>query len=108
MELDDDKLLRRFLGEKKQEIADNGFSKRVIRNLPDHKRNWVQILNIITMLICFALFFSLGGLKALENTLREVFISVLDYGAANLDPKALIIAAVVLIILGTRKVCSLA
>lgn len=107
-ELDEDKLLRRFFDENKQEIADNGFSKSVIRNLPDRKRNWVQILNIITMLISLTLFFVLGGLKAFEHTLREVFIKAFDYGVANLDPKTLIIVAIVLLVLGTRKVCSMA
>lgn len=107
MELDDDKLLRRFLGEEKQEIADNGFSRRVIRNLPDRKRNWVQIVNILTMIISIVLFFGLGGLKALEHTIREVFIGIFDYGVANIDPKALIIAVVVLLFMGTKKVCSM-
>lgn len=107
MELDDDKLLRSFFDENKQEIADKGFSRRVIHNLPDQKRNWVQIVNIITMLISVALFFGLGGLKAFEHTLREVFVGALDFGAANLDPKSLIIAAIVLLFLGTRKVCSM-
>ena len=29
----DDKLLKQFFGEQKQEIEDNGFSRRVMRNL---------------------------------------------------------------------------
>ena len=34
-EIDNDKLLRDFFAENKQEIADNGFSRRVMHHLPD-------------------------------------------------------------------------
>ncbi len=33
-EIDNDKLLRDFFAENKQEIADNGFSRRVMHHLP--------------------------------------------------------------------------
>ena len=37
-----DKLLKDFFGEQRQEIADNGFSKRVSRKLPEvADRNWI-------------------------------------------------------------------
>ena len=36
-EIDNDKLLRDFFAENKQEIADNGFSRRVMHHLPDRK-----------------------------------------------------------------------
>ena len=37
-----DKLLKQFFSEQKQEIADNGFSRRVVRNLPETAdRSWI-------------------------------------------------------------------
>ena len=37
-----DKLLKQFFSEQKQEIADNGFSRRVMRNLPETAdRSWI-------------------------------------------------------------------
>ena len=37
-----DKLLKQFFSEQKQEIADNGFSRRVVRQLPETAdRSWI-------------------------------------------------------------------
>ena len=38
----DDKLLKQFFGEQKQEIEDNGFSHRVMRNLRDGTTGWFR------------------------------------------------------------------
>ena len=38
----DDKLLTSFFAEHRQEIADNGFSRRVLRHLPDRSRRYGQ------------------------------------------------------------------
>ena len=40
-EIDNDKLLRDFFAENKQEIADNGFSRRVMHHLPDRSIAWL-------------------------------------------------------------------
>jgi hypothetical protein len=38
-----DKLLKSFFNERKQEIADNGFSRRVMRRLPEPAdRSWIM------------------------------------------------------------------
>ena len=79
----DDKLLKQFFGEQKQEIEDNGFSRRVMRNL--------------------------GGLQATISTLREVFVSMVQQSATTgFDPKSLYIAALVLAFFGARKAWSMA
>lgn len=38
-----DKLLTSFFAEHRQEIADNGFSRRVLRHLPDRSHHLAQI-----------------------------------------------------------------
>ena len=85
----DEKLLKDFFTANKQEIADNGFSRRVMHRLPD-RSNWM------------------GGLEAAWGTIREVFISMINQGTAELDPKSIIIASVVLVFMATRKVASMA
>ena len=53
-----------------------------------------------------ALCFSFDGrLEAAWGTIREVFISMINQGTAELDPKSIIIASVVLVFMATRKVC---
>ncbi|KAA3955389.1 DUF5056 domain-containing protein, partial [Bacteroides ovatus] len=50
----------------------------------------------------------LGGLEATWGTIREVFIGMINHGTSSLDPKSIIIAAVVLLFMATRKVASMA
>lgn len=107
-EIDNDKLLRDFFADNKQEIADDGFSRRVMHHLPD-RTNWLaRLWSTFVMAIGLALFVALGGMEAAWGTIREVFISMVNHELASLDPKSIIIATVVLLFLATKKVASLA
>lgn len=108
-EIDDDKLIQEFFSERKQEeIADNGFSRRVMRNLPDRNNRLMQWWTAFTVVIGLALFWKLGGWEAMWGTLREVFSGMISQGATTLDLRSLVIAGIVLVFLGTRKICSMA
>ena len=98
-EIDNDKLLRDFFTENRQEIADRGFSRRVMHHLPDRSNRLARIWNA---------FVSLGGPEAAWGTIREVFIGMINHGTTSLDPKSIIIASVVLLFMAARKVASLA
>ena len=105
----DDKLLKQFFGEQKQEIEDNGFSRRVMRNLPGRNHRLVQAWGAACAVVCVILFFTLGGLQATISTLREVFVSMVQQSATTgFDPKSLYIAALVLAFFGARKAWSMA
>lgn len=107
-ELNNDKLLRDFFSEGKKEIANKGFSRRVIHNLPDHESRVAQWWTTLIAVICVVLFFSLGGLQAAFSTLREVLIGMIQHGSTTtIDPRSLIIASAVLLFLGVRKVYSM-
>ena len=86
MENDNDKLLTSFFAEHRQEIADNGFC----------------------FTLALVLLITLDGLQAILNTLRETFQAIVQCGAAELDPKSLAIAGIVLLYLAYHKVSSLA
>lgn len=107
-EVDNDKLLRDFFAENKQEIADNGFSRRVMHHLPDRTNRLARIWSAFVMAIAAVLFVWSGGLEAAWGTIREVFVGMINHGATNLDPKSIIIAAVVLLFMASRKVASMA
>ena len=49
MESKDDKILKDFFGENKQVIADNGFSDRVMRQLPKNQRYADWIVTVFTL-----------------------------------------------------------
>ena len=100
----DDKLLTSFFAEHRQEIADNGFSRRVLRHLPDRSRHLAQIWTAFCFTLALVLFVSLDGVQLM----RETFDTAIRSGASELDPKSLIIAGVVLLYFGYRKISSMA
>ena len=107
-EIDNDKLLKDFFAENKREIADNGFRRRVLHQVPDLSNRLARLWTLFVMTVGAVLFITLGGLQAVWETLREVLIGMINHGAASLDPKSIIIATVVLLFMAGRKVVSLA
>lgn len=100
----DDKLLKQFFSEHKQEIADNGFSRRVMKSLPNRSLKISNVWATCCGALALILFFALDGLQAIGSVLRETFMSMVQYGAANLDIKSLVIAGVVLLFFGVRRI----
>lgn len=104
----DDKLLKDFFDENRQEIEDNGFSRRVLHRLPGHSRRLSQIWTTFCFTLALVLFVALDGLQLVLGTLRETFTSTVENSATQLDPKSLIVAGIVLLYLGYRKISTLA
>ena len=96
-EIDNDKLLKDFFAENKREIADNGFSRRVMHHLPDRSNRLARLWTVFVMAVGATLFVTLGGLEAVWETLKDVLIGMINHGATSLDPKSIIIATVVLL-----------
>ncbi|MDR3118883.1 MAG: DUF5056 domain-containing protein [Mediterranea sp.] len=101
-----DKLLKRFFSEHKQEIKDNGFSRRVMKNLPDRNLKISNVWTTCCGALAFILFFATGGLQAIGGILRETFTSMIQYGTANLDIRSILIATTVLLFFGLRRIIS--
>lgn len=90
-EIDNDKLLKDFFAENKREIADNGFSRRVMHHLPDRSNRLARLWTVSVMAVGATLFVTLGGLEAVWETLKDVLIGMINHGATSLDPKSIII-----------------
>ena len=104
----DDKLLKQFFTEQKHEIADNGFTHRVMQHLPDRSIRISGLFASICGALCVILFFALGGLRIFADILREVYISAVQFFATTtIDLKTVLIVAVVLLIIGFNRVFSL-
>ena len=88
-----DKLLEDFFAVNRQEIADNGFTRRVMHRLPDP--------------LAVVLFVVLDGIGLIGSVLRETFAGLLE-NANQADPKSLVIAGLVLLYFIYRKIASLA
>lgn len=103
----DDTLIEKFFASNRQEIADSGFTRRVMRRLPDHSSLLARVWTVCCCALAVVLFVSLNGIELIGNTLRETFHGLLESGA-QADPQSLVIAGVVLLYLLYRKIASLA
>lgn len=103
----DDKLIKNFMLAYKHEIEDNGFSRRVIRRLPQQAKWLSDILSVICAIICCTLFYIFNGFEILCQTISDIVASQTYYLMSDTNFQSLIIATVVLIIIGVQRVCSL-
>ena len=105
----DDKLIEQFLATGRRDIADNGFTRRVMRRLPNRRERLAQLWTRAGFTLALALFLALDGVQLLWDALREAFASAIEQGmAANVDPKSLLVAGIVLLFLAYKKIASLA
>jgi hypothetical protein len=102
----DDKLIRQFLRENRQEIADNGFSRRVRNRLPTREQRISNIWTACCSVVIIALFFLLNVGETMIEALGDIYLSLIENAEQNLDLRSLIIVGVVLLVLGIRKACS--
>ncbi|MDR0893212.1 MAG: DUF5056 domain-containing protein [Mediterranea sp.] len=110
---DNDKFLREFLAAGKPEVPDDGFSKRVMRRLPersahDRWRSLNRLLTLLVTVLSVTLFYLLGGFQAMGNTLKGVGSNILNHDVLSLDPNVMVVVALVLLLLLGRKIVSLA
>ena len=111
---DNDKLLERFFAENKQEVKDNGFSCRVMQHLPDNRRVLLSRLwSAVGGVLALVLFLAFDGLQLLTlyipELVRETFGFLLEQSVeAQVDPCTLLLAGLILLYFGYKKVLSLA
>lgn len=70
-----DDLIRKFMDTGKAEIPDNGFTARVMRNLPDSIVDIARLLNLVSAVLCILLFILFDGFHLLGNALRQTLIN---------------------------------
>lgn len=103
----DDKIIRQFMHAHKHEIEDNGFSRRVIRRLPERGKRMPDVLTAVCTVLCCILFYVFNGFGFLLRAVTEIIASQSLHLAANANLPALLIAAGVLAIVGIQKACSI-
>lgn len=108
MERTDEEMIAQFLRRERQEVEDNGFSRRVMRRLPDRRRWGNRLFNVACAAVCVGLFGWLGGFGLLGDMLREALWSAVEHGIATCwyHPAALLTAAGVLLALGIGEACA--
>lgn len=104
----EDKLLKQFFEENRQEIADNGFTHQVMRRLPSHYLRISRVWTMLCAALALILFIAMDGVQLVLISLREVIMETYQDGLANVDSRSMLIAGVVLLYLLYRKIASLA
>lgn len=108
----DDILLKDFLQANKQEVADNGFSRRVMNRLPERRAVLLSyVLTAVSLVLAVALFYVQGGVGIVSNALREVFQNISFSGNLSTlngtEPWTLAVVAVVLLFMGYGKLVNM-
>ena len=107
MKDNNDELVARFLQSRCKEIEDNGFSERVIRNLPKRRLDISRILNFICFAICAFLFIKFDGFIIIFEFVSELFAAKSHILSQDINYNSLFIAFGVLLCIGIERICSL-
>ena len=75
----DDTLIKNFMLANKHEIEDNGFSRGVIRRLPQPAQWLSDILSVTAPLSVVVLFYIFNGFEILCQTISDIVISQTYY-----------------------------
>ena len=102
----DDLLIQQFLAPGRADIADNGFTHRIVRSLPRRNNLVSRLWTGFCCSLAVLLFVLLDGWELITNALRETFDAMWQNGAAEIDLKALAIAGAVLLCLAYRKIAT--
>ena len=87
-------------------LQDNGFSRRVIRQLPEHAKWMSDVLTTVCTVLCCILFYVFDGFNFLFGVIVEVITSQSYNLMSNTNFISLAIATVVVIIIGVQRVVS--
>lgn len=103
----DDQLIYQFMQTNKREIADRGFSRRVMRRLPKQFKNLSDILTPICIVVSCILFYLFDGISLIYASIMPVIqqssVSIIE----NLNFQTLIPIAIACTYLGIQKAISL-
>ena len=88
-----------FMKEQKQEVADRGFTKRVMRRLPSHQHSVTTFIDVALIAVCVCLFLVFGGLGLIHSLIGHVMAFVQTHTMEHLlsDPKLLITCAIIIV-----------
>lgn len=103
----DEQLISGFLRDNRREVADNGFSRRVMRRLPIRPGMVSDLLTAVCVLLSCILFFTFGGPNLIQASLQE-FFQHSDWNAiTNINLRTWSVIPIVMTVWGIRKVVSM-
>ncbi|MBO4314480.1 MAG: DUF5056 domain-containing protein [Prevotella sp.] len=105
----DEQMLMRFFEEHRMEIADNGFTKQVMHQLPARTLRISWWWTVICWALAIAIFFFNDGVEQLRRIFSSMLGDVLGmFTSSHLPITTIILASVVILSLLAIEVCRLA
>lgn len=95
----DDILVKKFFSENRIEVPDNGFSKRVMRRLPDRTRRISRLWTVVCVVIGLLIFIRNKGFTVLVSCFDSIFSDILARHEQLHNPYLLLSMAVGLVLL---------
>ena len=104
----DEKMLKELFASCKQDVADDGFTRRVMRCLPDRDLRLSQIWSACCCTLAVVLFVAFDGAGLLLGALRQGVEALAHTDWTQADLGSLAAVVVVALFLVYRKVASMA
>ena len=107
MTKNDEQLIRQFMQDNQQEVADNGFSRRVMRRLPLRPKEISDLLTAVGVVVGCILFYVFDGLDFFLQLLYGCLEKLTSGLPQDVNLSTIWPALLVLAVLGIHKICSL-
>ncbi len=107
MKDNNDELVSHFLHSNIQEIEDNGFSERVIRNLPDRYLLISKIIDGICFAACIIMFFVFNGFTTIYKSVISLIESQSNIIPHDINYTSIFIVCAVLLFIGIERIYSI-
>ncbi|MDR1004486.1 MAG: DUF5056 domain-containing protein [Prevotellaceae bacterium] len=106
-ETDNDRLLRQFFDENRHEIADRGFSRRVMHRLTANRtRRLARLWSLFCALLAVVIFVATDAATLIWNALRNILTDVIAPDISQLNPLSVYLAAAVLLVVACRRLAA--
>lgn len=102
----DEMLVKAFFDEHTQEIADHGFTKRVMRHLPDRSRRLNRIWTVICTVLGIVFFIAVRGWAVIADALSVCFRTIAAQEVFHLSPLTIALSVLLLTMVAAYQLVS--
>lgn len=95
----DDILVKKFFSENRIDVPDDGFSKRVMRRLPNRTRRISRLWTAVCVVVGLMIFFRNKGFSVLVSCFDGIFSDVLARHEQLNNPHMLLTVGLVLLLM---------
>jgi hypothetical protein len=103
----DDKLIKEFMLTGSGEVADNGFTRRVMARLPQRSNTPYVVAGIAAFVVLMVAFVAIGAAQGLVLMMRDVIVESLRNGTFFVGLRTCVVVLIGLLVVAFQKISSL-